>query len=335
MQVKEAYGQHYAVFKVFLKFFKYARNFYLLCDNKNLSAIVDSRDPRVARWQEDIEATMTVQRQWVPGEWNTIADFGSRTVRADPAAALTEEEADAFRIDAVKLEFSDIDICDIYIHAIVVEQLAASGQLPSSSSSASAPAGPSALAMGGAGGPSPPVPAPSPVVPGHAFLAPMLKRVISEQQSAPEEERGSWTGAGFKTVIVFGQTAHLYHNRVFVPKDCKKLQEELMAMAHDHVYHYEGANLTLDTLRRSAKVHWEGMSADIVKYIASCVAASWPTTSRHPRRALSTHAAAGSPPHLVHRLQGPYATRHGLPHGRRRGLQPLDPLPLHPPQHCR
>jgi hypothetical protein len=39
----------------------------------------------VQRYQFDIDTSGCVQRQWVPGDWNTIADYGSRAVVADPA----------------------------------------------------------------------------------------------------------------------------------------------------------------------------------------------------------------------------------------------------------
>jgi hypothetical protein len=90
-QVKECYAQMQAVTKVMPAYFPYAR-VCLLCDNQNLAAVADSADARVVRWQNDIRCTGCITRWWKRGEWNTIADYGSRAVVADPDAQLTEEQ---------------------------------------------------------------------------------------------------------------------------------------------------------------------------------------------------------------------------------------------------
>ena len=91
-QVKECYAQWYAVTTVMRKQFPYA-SVVLLCDNKNLATHADSADARVVRWQQNIRDAGCDVRYWIPGEWNTIADYASRSVRARPDAALSAEEA--------------------------------------------------------------------------------------------------------------------------------------------------------------------------------------------------------------------------------------------------
>jgi len=90
-QVKECYAQREAVTKVMPAYFPYA-SVILLCDNENLAALATSEDARVARWQSDIQRSGCIVRSWIPGEWNTIADYGSRSVVADPTATLSDEE---------------------------------------------------------------------------------------------------------------------------------------------------------------------------------------------------------------------------------------------------
>ena len=85
------YACREAVCRVMPQYFPYAQ-VILLCDNKNLSGIADSQDLRVWRWQRDVIDAGCVVRYWKPGEWNTIADYGSRTVVSDETIALTEEE---------------------------------------------------------------------------------------------------------------------------------------------------------------------------------------------------------------------------------------------------
>ena len=90
-QVKESYAQRQAVCSVMPKVFPHA-DIILLGDNKNLSREADSEDLRVRRWQHDINCAGCVKRWWVKGNWNTIADYGSRSVHADASATLSEEE---------------------------------------------------------------------------------------------------------------------------------------------------------------------------------------------------------------------------------------------------
>ena len=90
-QVKEAYAIRYAVTKIMPASFPFA-NVIVLCDNRNLSALHDSEDLRIQRWQQEISDAGAITRQWVPGDYNTIADHASRTVFPNPMTAPTEEE---------------------------------------------------------------------------------------------------------------------------------------------------------------------------------------------------------------------------------------------------
>ena len=89
--VKECYAQRQAVAVVMPSTFPYA-DVVLLTDSQNLAARTDSADKRVQRWQLDINAAGCITRRWIPGEWNTIADYGSRAVVPDATAVLSEEE---------------------------------------------------------------------------------------------------------------------------------------------------------------------------------------------------------------------------------------------------
>jgi len=90
-QVKECYAQRYAMTNIMPLAFPYA-SVYLLCDNRNLASVADSADRRIVRWQAEILASGCIRRSWIPGQYNTIADFGSRSV--EPVDSLPTEEED-------------------------------------------------------------------------------------------------------------------------------------------------------------------------------------------------------------------------------------------------
>jgi hypothetical protein len=127
-----------------------------LCDNKNLASDVDSADLMVRRWKREIKCSGCITHYWIPGSWNTIADYGSRAVQANPAGQLSVEE-----------EYED------YLNAIVADV-----QTPSGASAPAASPSTSSVADAtpcGASGPAA-LPAPSSsswalprttVVPGH------------------------------------------------------------------------------------------------------------------------------------------------------------------------
>jgi len=101
-QVKEAYACRQAVVVFIPKHFPFAK-IVLLCDNRNLSSGAESEDNRVARWMFDIKCTGCVVQHWLPGENNTIADYGSRTVVAQPEETLTEAEAHELKLYGLHL----------------------------------------------------------------------------------------------------------------------------------------------------------------------------------------------------------------------------------------
>jgi hypothetical protein len=90
-QTKECYAQLMAITDMMPKCFAYAR-VVLLCDNRNLAFDSPSADSRIERWKERVRSAGTVVRYWYPGLYNTISDYGSRTVHSDPDAILTDEE---------------------------------------------------------------------------------------------------------------------------------------------------------------------------------------------------------------------------------------------------
>ena len=91
-QVKECYALRYAVTKMMPAAFPYAQ-VITLCDNRNLAGSHDSEDLRILRWQQEISDAGAITRQWVPGEYNTIADHGSRAVQSNPLASPDAGEA--------------------------------------------------------------------------------------------------------------------------------------------------------------------------------------------------------------------------------------------------
>jgi hypothetical protein len=99
-QVKESYAARQAVCVIMPRAFPFAE-VYLLGDNKNLAADAASEDHRVRRWQHDITSSGCRRRGWIKGEWNTIADYGSRSVLADASATLSEEEKFEMHLYAV------------------------------------------------------------------------------------------------------------------------------------------------------------------------------------------------------------------------------------------
>lgn len=248
-QAKEAYAQRWALFDVAYRHFRYAPQILLLCDNKNLAGIATSKEPKVARWQADITAYGALQRSWIPGDWNSIADYASRVVTADPGAKLSAAEVHELRIDAVVLSALGIEV------------------------TAGAATRVDSPAVGGAGAPTP---APvedvvaDTVVYGHLAMAPLLARIAEAQMYAPEEETMEWEGPDYQAVVLGERRLVLFKSRAIVPRGAKDLKVVLMSQAHDALYHYGAAALTLQTLQRSAHVWWEGMAADVMNFVKSC-----------------------------------------------------------------
>lgn len=228
-QVKEQYARRIAVCQIMPAFFPFA-DATLLCDNKNLATSADSVDGRVVRWQQDIDAS-GCEQYWLSGERNNAADYGSRTVVARPDLQLTREE-----------EF------ERHIYAITVE--------------ASAPTvvdAPSVF-VAPKGDETP--------VPGHLLMASMVAKIVAAQETAPKEERETWTGKGFSTATLGGRTFALHNNRLIVPKGATDIKTQLLRMGHDDDAHYRGGERTFIILSR--RVFWEGMRADCDTHVKSC-----------------------------------------------------------------
>ena len=107
-QVKEAYACRQAVIVYMPKHFPFA-NVVLLCDNRNLSSGAESEDNRVARWMFDIKCKGCVVQHWLPGEYNTIADYGSRSVVAQPDAELSAEKLEELKLYGLHLPEEGVD----------------------------------------------------------------------------------------------------------------------------------------------------------------------------------------------------------------------------------
>ena len=243
-QVKESYAAMQAVTRVMPDAFPYAR-VILLGDNKNLSAEGDSADLRVQRWQRMIVDSGCVdKRGFYPGSFNTISDYGSRSVLANPEAVLSAE-----------------DEHEMYIYALLEGEEGAGG------------AGASADAPSEAGDAT--------VVPGHLPMADMVAKIVAAQAAASDAERASWKGPKFVSVTLAGRELMLYEKRLLVPRDAVAIKQVLLRMAHDDVAHYTGADRTLSNLTRQARVHWVGMHDDVAKYVKSCFRCTFAKAASH------------------------------------------------------
>lgn len=259
-QVMECYAQYIAVTKVMRKMFPYAR-VILLGDNKNLAAEAESDDPRIIRWRQNMVDSGCERKGWIPGEWNTIADYASRTVVADPNAALNAEE-----------EF------EMHLYSIV------------SAAAAAVEAGSGTTDENG----SVDAELSSTVVQGHLVMAPMTAKIVAAQYAASSAERASWEGVHHSTAELGGKVLHLYKNRLIVPSNADEIKQVLLRMAHDDEFHYAGAARTLMHLYTQARVYWKGINEDVARYVASCFRCEFAKANSHSpakRGSLSpTHA---------------------------------------------
>ena len=229
-QVKEAYAQRQAVCVIMPEAFPFA-DVFLLCDNKNLAARAESEDLRVRRWQHDIACSGSVSRGWIPGKWNTIADYGSRAVQALPDMKLSEEEQFELNLCALSKEEEGADCGD-----------------------------PARTLAGNE----------TTVVPGHLPMAALAARIATAQEEAPAEEKVSWTGEGYTTATLAGRQLFLHKGRLIVPAGAVMLQQVLLRHAHDLGMHYTGTSRTLWALQEQARVHWVGIDDHVRQYIRSC-----------------------------------------------------------------
>ena len=231
-QVKEMYAMMYATTKVMPDAFPYAE-VILLCDNKNLSSLADSADKRIVRWQQEVRDSGAIRRRWVPGHYNTIADYGSRTVVPDLESTLTEEE---------KFE--------MHIYSMV---------------STTEPT------LLGEGEGLADKPESSTVVPGHLHAAPLTAKIAAAQAAASDDEKRTWSSKPkYSQVTLAGHTLHLLGGLLIVPINASEIKRVLFQIAHDNDCHYAGSGRTVQNLKIQAKVVWIGMDDEVKAYIGSC-----------------------------------------------------------------
>lgn len=277
-QTKEQYAARQAVAVVMPKAFPYAK-VILLCDNKNLSYRVESEDVRVRRWALDIACSGAIVRQWLPGKWNTVADYGSRVMHAEPETALTQSE-----------EY------DMHIYAMVSDA-AADGETLRVKAAAD-DVGTVAVGEG------------LTVVPGHLPAAPLALKIADVQAVTDASERARWHGVNYSTVMVNGKPLVVYKGRrAVVPRDATSIKHLCMRMCHDDQNHIAGVGRMLVALR--AMVHWEDMDAEVTKYVGSCVRCQFAKAKSHAPAKVGTLTPTVAP--YVHHtwyvdLKGP------LPH---------------------
>ena len=281
-QVKECHAQRYAVTKMMPSAFPYA-NIVLMVDNRNLATEAMSEDNRISRWQQEIKDSGCAVRYWIPGSWNTIADYGSRSVVADPSASLSVE-----------------DDFERYVYTLASVIVDAGG---SSVASVSGSSGSSSVVD---------VPVSDTVVPGHLSIAPLLAKIVTAQEEAGVVERASWKGPNYSTVLLAGRTIYLYRNRSIVPSHANDLKRVLMRMTHDDEAHFPAVDRQLWALRHQARVYWVGMDDDVAAYVKSCFRCAFAKPRAHgpARVGQLTPTLAPYPHHTWYvDLKGP------LPHG--------------------
>ena len=293
-QVKECYACRYAATKMMPTAFPWA-DIELLCDNKNLAGVADSEDKRVQRWQQEIRDAGCVRtRYWIPGDWNSISDYGSRTVVADPTAQLTLEERFEGHIYSILGGEEGRGTVRGPTHAAVVAGGAAAANATAETAMHQQVE-----------------PDRGTVVPGHLPMASMVAKIVAAQAAATDEEHESWSDSKFTKIELGGRQIVLFDKRLLIPRDAKEIKVVLMRMAHDDVAHYTGAGRTVENLVRQARVHWVGMHEDVATYISSCYRCEFVKTAHKPaaRGTLNPTVA----PHVHHTwyvdLKGP------MPHG--------------------
>lgn len=137
------------------------------------------------------------------------------------------------------------------------------------------------------------------VVPGHLAIAPGLAAIAKAQAEAPETERATWSGPGYRSVNHGGLQVHLYHERAIVPSNASLIKRALMTAAHDGQYHNGAVKATIHNLHRSAKVTWPAMTADVTAFIRSCARCILATDHEPP---LTGTLVPTIPPHPFHTL---------------------------------
>jgi hypothetical protein len=270
-QVKECYAQREAVVNVMRTCFPYA-TVVLLCDNRNLTTPSESANGLVERWQFDIRCSGAITRYWIKGLWNSIADFGSRSVNPSPTGTLSES-----------------DTFEQYIYSILSVREGVSPASSTSEPSSPLPGAsfaPSTATTGSLHG----VLAPSAgvgtaamptAVLHHLHLAPILEKIVAAQEAAGAAERATWKGVNYSSASLGGRSFALYKNRLVVPSDADDLKTVLMRMAHDDSAHFAGVSRTIMNLHVQARVHWVNLADDVEKYVSSCYRCQYAKPQSH------------------------------------------------------
>jgi hypothetical protein len=261
-QVKEAYAAMILCTKVMRSAFPYA-TVLLLCDNKNLATETKSADDRVSRWKFDVKCAGAITWNWISGDFNSIADYASRSVVPAPTKPLSDERQ--FEMHIYALEFFE------------------GGDTPVSADGAfSPPAHTHALAAGTA-------------VPGHLTMATAVADTIAAQHAAPDSEKASWSGKHFSTVTLSGKSFTLRDGRLVVPSGASDLKNAFLRLSHDCNSHYTGADRTLYALRQQCRVWWSEMDADTTSYVNSCFRCAYGKVNRHGKSDMGTLNPTQSP----------------------------------------
>ena len=251
-QVKECYAQRQAVAVHMWESYPHA-DIVLMTDNKNLAHDAESVDLRVRRWRNDIWETGCLERQWISGDDNNIADYMSRVMTAKPRAALPEDS-----VMFQNMEENTVTARRVVAAATATSLAASFASLGERESLMCASVNALIEEQGGT------------VVPGHLEMAPLLSSIIDEQENAPREEQDKWLGKGYSKATLGGRSMALWKNRVVIPDGASEIKAVVLRMAHDAALHYTGASRTLWAIENQAKVHWVNISQDVEQYIRSC-----------------------------------------------------------------
>lgn len=281
-QTKEAYAQMRAVAYFAPDTFPHA-DIVLMCDNKNLASDTESVDVRIQRWKELIRAS-GARREWIPGEWNTIADYGSRVVMPKPEAPLPPEE-----VIEQHLYGKFVGPVLLALAAEFGEEAPAPRQLLTQDSSLATPREfvehlNAVILRSGKAVENAPKPesrrnhnlqgaSEVTVVPGHGRVDALLARIADAQASVPEAERAEWTARGshVTAVSMADKTLYLRNDKVVVPKSANRLKHEILEIAHDGNTHYCGGRRTAKVIEEQMKVTWVGLQQDADSYVKKCL----------------------------------------------------------------
>lgn len=243
-QVQEAFAQKEAVIKYLYRFFPYSK-IHLFCDNRNLATDTPSVDPTVDKYQQELNLSgLLVTRQWIPGEWNAIADHVSRIARLSSV-----ETPDA--------------LAEARLYSVSAEVITSARDARAAASSA---------ASARASGRGPPTAAltptlqqlHTPVVHGHLHVPELVQRIARAQVTAPLDERTSWPSTHRSVQVAQQFSLDCYRGRYIIPKDASDIKSELLRLAHDAHGHLPGAERTFTHLQRHAQVWWPKMDDDCI-----------------------------------------------------------------------